>query len=226
MGHRSDHLSLHQFPDLSSSDPGFITIKKGVPCRHGVWKHRIVDGPNEPVNHPAWTVVQEYPGSAAMQTPYITYGVPLVGEREDSFVVSLRLEVSSLITGVNAVRRTGYNELSKALWHAQKADRCKHHSADKYAPTDKTTIKIEPGCMAIYGCEDQRSILQFGKILVFLTADKPEARWRTLLALAHDASNQDYGFTPVMLRGNDCCFSCVVDQTLRQDGAGRWCIIL
>jgi hypothetical protein len=141
-----------------------------------------------------------------MPNPYITYGVPLVGEREDSFVVSLRFEVSSTVTGMNAMRRTGYNELSSALWRTKKVSSCKHYNADK------SKIKIEPGCTAIEGCEDGRPISEFGKTVIFLTADSPEARWRTLLALAHDTSNEDYGFTPVILRGSDCCFPCVVGQ--------------
>jgi hypothetical protein len=203
-------------------EPGCVAIKKGVPCRNGVWKHRVVDGPRTlqvGTNRLRDEVVGVSGNGVSLSCAIsVEYGTPLIGERGDSFVVSLRLQ--SEYGGLKTSDRTGYNELSAAIWTVLKTRPCPHGSrlGDK--------LVLDPGCTAVSGIATSSDLAQYGSLAIFLTAFNPAARWRALLCIAQHNSDEVYGFTPVMLRGQDCCFRCAVEQTERRAGAGTWCVVL
>lgn len=197
-------------------EAGYVTIKKGTPCRNGVWKHRIIDGPNRHTNNISWGIAAGYETQASMSCAMpISYGSPLVGERGDSFVVSLRLQHSTSTT----VRRTGYFELFRALWYAEKTRGCPH------VVELENKVDLEPGWKAVAGFADDGIFDMFGSTLICLTASNRAARWRTLLTIANSPSGR-HGYTPTMLRGLDCCFQCAINQTIKRAGQNTWCIIL
>jgi hypothetical protein len=185
----------------------------------------VIDGPNNLADYPSWDLKASSGQSISLscESP-VEYGPPLVGERGDSFVVSLRLQVAAVEAfskmGLNPVRRTGYNELSSALWHIRNTNSCIHD------PNLGEEISLGPGCMAITGFDERQSIVGFGRIVIFLTAGNPVSRWRAILSLAQDTSNEGFGYIPVMLRGRDCCLRCAVEQTLKRAGTETWAIVL
>lgn len=147
-------------------------------------------------------------------------GRPLVGEKGDAFMVSLRMSLEPSKSGYltvhgQSIRRTGYNELWSALWATQKTDHCSHtpHCGDK--------IKLEPGWVVVSGYEDHGSFEDIGRLMICLTACDPVARWRALIGIREHVSG---GSHRILLRTVDCCLQCAVDQALRRPG--HWYLVL
>ncbi|KAH8669604.1 hypothetical protein BGZ60DRAFT_528080 [Tricladium varicosporioides] len=215
---------LPRFSEISllilNLDPGFITVKQGVPWRNGVWKHKVLDGTNKSKSAVLGYsgVISEVPMECAI---HANMGTPLVGEKGDSFVVSLRMSLKPTMGGyltnlVQSVRRTGYNELWSALWTIEKTDNCSHmpHYGDK--------ANLEPGWKFISGYEDS-SFEHTYRLIICLTACDPVARWRTLITIFEHRTS---GSHRVLLRGAACCLRCSVDQALRRPGLGILCFKL
>lgn len=200
-------------------DSGHVTIKQGVPYRNGVWKHKVLDGPNNSA-----TAILGYSGTIT-EVPLecaipVDMGVPLVGERGDCFVVSLRMSLkrsknSYLTSHGQSTRRTGYNELWSALWGTRKTDHCSHtpHSGDK--------ILLEPGWVVVSGYENHGAFENNGRLIICLTAFDPVARWRALIGIREHSIRESY---QVLLRTVDCCLQCAIDQALKRPG--RWYLVL
>jgi len=196
-----------------------------VPCRNGVWKHKIVDGGG--TLRFGYTIPRHesqiigisgdtVPLSCTIRAEFVP---PLIGERGDSFVVSLRLNAGNdLVTR----DRTGYNELAAAIWRAQKTRPCPHGSGARLGDN----VVLDPGCTAVSSVSISTDFKLYGSVTVLLTAGVAAARWRALLCIAQHTSDEDYGFTPVILRGPDCCFRCALDQALERVNVGVWCVVL
>lgn len=198
-----------------------------MPCRNGVWKHKIVDGRGTmrfgnilPVTRLGTEII----GMSGDTVPLscvipAEFAPPLIGERGDSFVVSLRLNSGQDVTTRD---RTGYNELAAAIRTVQKTRPCRHGSGCRL----RDNVVLEPGCTAVSSISVTADLTQYGSVIIFLTAGVAAARWRALLSIAQHTSDEDYGFTPVILRGPDCCFRCSLDQALERVGVGVWCVVL
>lgn len=116
-------------------EPGGIVISQGVPWRNGVVKHQIVDGPNPPnlvsFEEGTWRVKQTSGDFASLRcaSPAL-FGKPLIGERGDSFVVTLRLHRLDPLRKPETVmadtRRTGFSELWCARYFADQTLPCQH----------------------------------------------------------------------------------------------------
>lgn len=212
---------------------GHIVIKKGVPCRNSVWKHSIKDGPpgtwaNE------WHIVNSVEAKESLRCVDTVYrSKPLCGDRHGSFLVTVRLSTEvppqpgqHKRTGWKEdtpreveSRRTGYRELFAAIWGLQHTRSCQHQDAE---------IMLPLSCVSVSGFGDlqMQALKNTARIFICLTAKNSAARWRALIAIhmnSHVFPNIDM-IHQVMLRGEDCCFQCAVDQTLVQ--AGYWFLVL
>lgn len=136
------------------------------------------------------------------------FGSPLIGERGNSFMVTLRLEVQSADEDYTPVARTGYAEMWRALWSVRNTKSCEH------VPRIGDKITIEPDCMTISRFEGLTTESNAGRVVIFLTACNLAARWNALCK----ASYSDSGNYQVLLRGEDCCFKCAVEQAICKEG--------
>src|SRR5579871_723170 len=151
--------------------PGCVVIKKGVPCRNGVWKHKIVDGYETfrfgsflPVTRLGSEIVGMSGDTVSLSCAIpVEFGLPLIGERGDSFVVSLRL---NSVQDVTTRDRTGYNRLAAAIWTVQKTRPCPHGSGSGL----RDKVVLDPGCTAVASISVTADLTQYGSVIIFLTA--------------------------------------------------------
>jgi hypothetical protein len=185
----------------------------------------VIDGPRVG-DYRDWQLEASSGDSVALScAATVSHGTPLVGERGDSWVVNLRLQTalgsSPGPSSSYAVRRTGYRELANALWKTHKSKSCQHH------PRLGETVVLEPGIAAVSGFGDFDQIKVYGDVVICLTACGTAARWRALISLAQQIRSRGIGYPVIMLRRKDCCFACVIKQTLKHANPDDiWCIIL
>jgi len=215
-------IGTSQMKDPVTVTSGTFFVRRGVPCRNSVRKHAIFDGPSGINPSDMSFRVVERPGEKAILrcTNHISYGRPFYGERQDSFIVTMRL--NNVMEDRNITRRTGYSELFSALWTVQTTKSCQH------PPPRRDQLQLAPGYVTVSGTgEDIEDHFDLGgRVLIALTADNPAARWRTLIAIAklRVSSENRRNHNKILLRGNDCCFQCTIDQTAAD--AGRWWVVL
>lgn len=203
----SDHgwsLFLSTFGDADPSfiEPGSLIVKKGVPCRNGVRKHYIVDGPKSYTDSSFY--INDLPEEVSIENGSpVFYDRPLVGVNGDSFIVSLRMVITQ--DGLQLFRRTGYRELFGALWTVEHIDPCEHRPSNPQIP-------LADGCLAasILGDVDFRHPLP--RRVICLTAQSTVARWRALIAIGYqrDARGEANDIPGVYLKGDDCCIRCAM----------------
>lgn len=217
-----------QIRDPSYVSSGFFIVQKGVPCRNGVRKHAIFDGPDKGrLADFEWQRVDSGGDVASLRcADKVAYGRPLYGERRDSFVVTLRFDSES--HSRTYTRRAGYYELFTALWTVCKTKPCEH------AYGTKDALTLPPGCSTVCSFGDQDGLvddstdLEFmdhERVVICLTAHSSAARWRALIAIAHSRVSGDLDSSRrVLLRSSDCCFKCTVDQT--STSTEKWFVVL
>lgn len=212
-------LFVNTFSDADPMDidPGHFTVVRGVPCRHGVRKSGIVDGPISQPLSKSWTAVEKAGDMATLRCITKAEQRPIqVGEQKDAFVLSLRLKSpdppmkAPLGKLPYCIKRTGYREYYQALLLTQRSRRCDH------SPQQLQEIRLPPDSVTIDGFYEGGDFSDI-RITILLTARSRFARWRALVGIK-------YQERLVLLRGNDCCFACVVDQAASQPG--KWLIIL
>ena len=79
------------------------------------------------------------------------------------------------------------------------------------------------GCGTIAGFHD-RSTQAEERVLILLTAHSKGARWFALEAFKYVNTRSEQAPRQRLLRHNDCCFQCVVNQAISR--SGRWLVIL
>ena len=200
--------------DPSYVDPGAVAIVKGVPCRNGVRKHTVIDGPDHGhLGGFSWEVVENSGEQARLRCmKTIGYGRPYCGERRDTFLVSLRLTIDR--ENVQFSRRTGYAELFCALWAVEKTRACDHPSHND------SSITLPQRCMTVSGMGNEIAARLTQRVIICLTAHNTAARWRALIVMA----NTRYHSRRKLLRWRDCCFQCAIDQTASEKG--DWFLVL
>jgi hypothetical protein len=73
-------------------------------------------------------------------------------------------------------------------------------------------VPLEPGSVAVSGF-GKRGIMGPGnRMVIFLTAGSAPARWRILVETMHI---REPDRLQVVLRGEDCCFSCAMRQACK-----------
>ena len=127
------------------------------------------------------------------------------------FAVSIRLKPSNAKNGNSSKERdrlSGFREFHKRLWLVQKAARCQH------AIQVPQTLQFSPGTVTVGGYDE--GLATGPKVVAFLTAGNRTARWRAVIG----ARSPD---RRALLRGDDCCFACVLDQVALKPGF--WAVI-
>ena len=214
----SDHgwsvfLSTFGEADPAYVHPGYVSAVPGVPCRNGIRKRGIVDGPcNAGCNMPWETVETAGESSTLRCVNKIEKSRTLLGERRDTFAVSIRL-TPSITNNMNGSkerdRLSGFREFHMRLWTVQKARPCQH------ANQLSQTLQLSPGTVTVRGYDE--GLATGTKVVAFLTAHNRTARWRAVIG----ARSSD---RRALIRGDDCCFACVLDQAALEPGS--WAVIL
>lgn len=219
---------ISTFGDLDPSfvSVGSVRVGRGSPCRNGVWKAGIWDSEHGEYYHfDVKTDVeraQSYgQASSLCCAEKVTMESPYCGEGDDVFLVSTRLRLHDAIPNQKPLHRVGYRSLQKALWWAHLSRACSHGSQMR------KDIKLGVDCATIKGFgyhlydTDER-------IQIYLTAHSLGARWLALVMVPWISVNSEdgegVGSRQILLRVDDCCFQCVIDQAAAQPG--KWFIIL
>ena len=214
----SDHgwsvfLSTFGDADPAYVDPGYISVVPGVPCRNGIRKRCIVDGPCNAGCSMPWETVEKAGETSTLRcVNRIERSRTLIGERRDMFAVSVRLKPSNTNNGHTSKERdrlSGFREFHKRLWLVQRAGRCQH------VIQMSQELQLSPGTVTMRGYD--QGLATGPKVVAFLTARNRTARWRAVIG----ARSSD---RRVLLRGDDCCFACVLDQAALEPGS--WAVIL
>ena len=198
---------------------GSVTIQKGVPFRSNVWKHFILDSPYATEPQMKFQIEATSGNSIELSRSQTIYAdKPFCGQRGDCFMFSLRFVES--LPGPPAstlIRRAGFGELNSAIWFSFKTKACQH------TVSIKVPITLPPGCVALSGFGDDGGLDLIAKVYICMTARSKTARWRALVAIACIADERSR-YIPVLLRGQDCCFQCALDQALTS--SGMWFLVL
>lgn len=213
-------IFLNTFIQEKEIDPSLIplgrfSVSTGTPWRKGVYRHAIFDGPDK-----GRLGIWKYAGHAGDAVSLrcadqVSLGRPLYGEKDDSWVVTLQMQVVKRNEPAHLyTRRTGYAELFTALWLACRTEPCNHNI---------TSATLEHRCCAVSGFGDVGLELDH-RIVLCLTANNPMARWRALVAISRSRQVEKDLSRGVLLRGNDCCLQCAIDQVSRKGGS--WFIVL
>jgi hypothetical protein len=196
-----------------------VVIKRGIPWRNGVWRHRVIDGPVSNFDQAPWRMEGKCGDMAALTclTP-AKISKWMVGERGDSFVVSFQLQSLAQSHGEEStsdvIRRTGYCQLWSSLFKVRKTKSCQHHTVLG------ENVMLEPGWTTFSGF-GFLGMIEFGKLNICLTAGSGTARWHALISIFENRTRETQS---ILLRGVDCCFSCAVRQASAEDG--DWFLVL
>lgn len=203
---------------------GSVTIGRGSPCRNGVWKTGIWD--SQQLNRNFLTNPQraETCGQTASLhcAEKVSLDSPYCGEGEDIFLICARFRFHRRVRQESFIQRVGYRELHNCLWWAQDTKRCSHGSR----PND--SVKLSLDCITIAGFGHHLEETQ-ERILIYLTAYSIGARWMALAQIPWTTvigteNGIDKSVYQILLRRNDCCFQCAIDQAAERPG--KWFIIL
>ncbi|KAI4168984.1 MAG: hypothetical protein LQ343_006015 [Gyalolechia ehrenbergii] len=202
---------------------GSVTLGRGSPCRDGVWKSGIWDSAHGIFNFMTDPQRAELCGQAVSLrcAEKVNLETPYCGEGEDVFLVSARFRTHPISQTQRSLQRVGYKELQRYLWWAQISRPCHHGSRMS------EDVKLAVGCVTIAGygnyLEDTEE-----RIVISLTAHTVGARWLALASLPWLSVSGDREEGPavrqMLLRGDDCCLQCAIDQAASV--AGKWFIIL
>ena len=202
-------------------DPGLVKagtfgITFGVPWRNGVYHRSIFDGVDRGTLN-SWGDI-EYSGDEVFLprcADVVRHGQPLYGERNDSFIVTLRLTYEQYESNT-FTRRTGYAELFSALWLTRRTEPCDHSLS-------AIRLALPPNCATV-SCFGEEWFDFDQKVVICLTSGSSAARWRVLVAICYSRAGRHWKERKVMLREKDCCFQCAIDTALAEEGS--WFIVL
>jgi len=216
-------IDMPQMRDPATVLPGFFFVRRGVPTRNLVVKHAIFDGPTYTgFDNRSLRIFEMAGDSATLRCcEMYSYGRTFYGERQDSFLITLRLALEKDISQAYT-RRTGYFELFHSIWNLRRTQSCHHPIAED----EKSAVKLGPGYVAVSSASDNGAddfSFSGGRVLIALTANNQATRWRTLIAIAQ--ARQRLSSPPgVLLRTHDCCFQCAIDQIAAE--VGKWWLVL
>ena len=214
------------FGDL---DPAYISVGsvylgRGSPCRNGIWKTGIWDSQDTYFQFNTDPKRVEVCGQTASLrcVEKVAVDSPYCGEGDDVFLVSARLRLHKAVPNQKTIHRVGYKALQKFLWWAKLSERCLHGNRMR------NDIKLGIDCATVAGfgnyLEDSSE-----RILIYLTAHSLGARWLALatlqyISVSNEVEVEASGLRQILLRVNDCCFQCAIDQAAAKPG--KWFIIL
>ena len=208
--------------DPTYVSPGSITFGRGSPCRNGVWKAGIWDSGGS-LNFRIDPLKAESCGqmTSLRCAEAVSTDTPYCGEGDSVFVVSARFRLHRASHKPKSVHRVGYKKLQRYLWWARTSKRCSHGRG-----TDRP-VRLAVGCATIAGFGNHL-VGTTERILIFFTAHDRGARWLALATIPNLSILDDSAKGPaerqILLRGEDCCYQCVIDQAATLQG--KWSIIL
>ena len=209
--------------DPAYTSAGSIRLGRGKPCRNGVWKKGIWDMTGYR-NFDTYPERAESCGEAASLrcSTQVVMGSPYVGEADEVFLVCARIFEGKPSAKQQSVQRVGYKELQKLLWSVRLSRRCSH------TIRANEEIELGLGCTTIAGFGHHLQDID-ERILIYLTAHCKGARWLALavvreISIYTDERDEEMGERQILLRRNDCCFRCAIDQAAAYPGT--WFIIL
>jgi hypothetical protein len=109
------------------------------------------------------------------------YDTPLIGERGDSFVISLQLNLNKPVDfATSLLKKTGYFELSSAMWISEMTKSYNHRVRIG------ETMRLDLGWVAIAGSPRNSSQAgeSLGQLIIYCTASSIAARWGTLIDIS------------------------------------------
>ena len=214
----SIYMNTFRVPDPAYVDSDFFRIQMGVPVRNGVRKHAIIDGPATGLDSSRWESQTTCGDSISLSCfDDVKFGNNQYGERQDNFLVNLRLIMPGPASSVGTItRRTGLRELNAASWMTELTQSCDHQVVVR------EEVTLPTGCAAVRGFGELGNgagkPLPSERILICLTANNVAARWRALIAIKSE-KNPPHGIcTGVLLRKIDCCLKCAITQTVTRPG--------
>ncbi len=217
----SAYISTIGVDDPYSIAAGTITITKGVPHRNGVYRRGIMDGPVGASTDMSqnWEPVERAGEWATLCcTDDVEFGRPRCGEYKHLFMFTLPVqqrypEIKSLER--EDITHFGFRTMHRAVWRSVKSDPCDH-------PVDvNQKLRLPPGCMTMSNICSGGYEESYPKVTICLTAHHPAGRWRALCQVAllcGDKNEKEAYKALILLRGDDCCFSCAVDQVAARPG--------
>ena len=150
----------------------------------------------------------------------------------DDFQLSLHFEKPDDLAGRLLEIQTGYYELHECLWKTPVIGACSHASD----ASGLTSARLGPGAITVSGVNfhlevKERELGKKGEIVGWKTVGKSEKvcvalvredRWARWLAVLK-GNERNASHRPI-LRGNQCCENCALDDA--QNRPGRWIVIL
>ena len=215
--------------DPSYTEIASVSVGRGSPCRRGVWKTGVQD-----LSHPSYAnfAFDGDPEKAELHgepsrlrcARKVTFGSPYVGDSSQVFVVNCRLRLTTDTPHTVSILQVGFKRLHASLWWTRKATRCSHGSSKN------ETVTMSPSCCTVEGFGNYLHDTS-ERIIACLTAQCAAARWLALVAfpwtsfLGTDEEDTEMSYSrQILLRGQDCCFQCAINQAASQ--TGRWLIVL
>ena len=209
--------------DPAYTGAGSVRLGRGSPCRNGVWKAFIYDSTSNSLQLMTDPERAESCGQVTSLrcAEKVTLDSPYCGEGVNAFVVCARLRHHRSIQKQTSLTRVGFKALQRYLWWAHLSQRCSHGSRTG------ADIKLAIDCATIAGYGNYLYETE-ERILIYLTAHSKGARWLALATVQYISvgkyETEDLGARSILLRGDDCCFQCAIDQAAAQPG--KWFIIL
>ena len=207
--------------DPYSIAAGRITITRGVPFRNGVYRRGILDGPVGASTDMSqnWEPVERAGEWATLRcADDVEFGRPRCGEYKHLFMCTLPVQQRRLENKIlerDDITHFGFRKMHRAVWRSIKSDPCDH-------PVDfDRKLRLPPGCMTMSNICSGGYEESYPKVTVCLTARHPAGRWRALCQVAMlcgDKYEEEAYNALILLRGDDCCFSCAVDQVAARPG--------
>ena len=207
--------------DPSLIAAGRITITKGVPQRSGVHRRGIMDGPVGASTDftQNWRPVEKAGELAYLRCmDDVEFGRPCCGEYKHLFMVTLPVQQCchdkpDLKRG--DITHFGFRHMHRAVWRSTKSESC-DHSVDV-----NQKLRLPPGCKTMSNICPGNYDESYPKITICLTAHHTAGRWRALCQVAFlcgDKCEEEAYGAHILLRGDDCCFSCAIDQVAARPG--------
>lgn len=217
----SAYISTIGFDDPYSIDTGRITITKGVPNRNGVFRRGVMDGPFGRSIDMAqnWELVEKGGDLATLRcADDVELGRPRCGEYKHLFMFTLRVQPRHLETQnleQKGVTHLGFRHMHRAVWRSKKSEPCDHQV------DEREQVQLPPGCQTMRNICSGGYEGSFHKVTICLTAHRRAARWRALCEVADlcgDRGQEEVYGAQNLLRGDDCCFACAIDQVAASPG--------
>ena len=207
--------------DPYSIAAGRITITKGVPQRSGVSRRGIMDGPAGATTDftENWKPVEKAGEWAHLRCmDDVEFGRPRCGEYQHLFLVTLPVQQcchDKPDLEQSDITHFGFRHMHRAVWRSTKSEPC-DHSVDV-----NQKLRSPPGCKTMSNICSGNYDESYPKVTICLTAHHTAGRWRALCQVALLCGDKDeeeaYG-AHILLRGDDCCFSCAIDQVAARPG--------